>query len=147
MSDVDLIVYCRAGAAKAILKDLSEVAADIQVVHRLAGEHDANSVYEKVILQDWSSYEIHVIEPSTRMRLRLPYLEIINREGYLESRLSQDKPIGRATATPYVNGDAGLIWELFNCMKWLRRSEVEFTTRYLQLLGEQLTLRARRDEA
>lgn len=147
MSDVDLLVYCEAGAARNILDNLSKIAADRPVVHRLVGEHDASSVYEKVILEDWSSYELHVIEPSTRMRLKPPYVEIINRSNYLESRLSVDKPIGREAAKPYVNGDAGLIWELFNSMKWLRRGEVEFTAKYLQSLGLRLQQREPRGEA
>ena len=48
MSDVDLLVYCETGAAREILQKLSEVAADKPVVHRLSGQHDASSVYEKV---------------------------------------------------------------------------------------------------
>jgi predicted nucleotidyltransferase len=147
MSDVDLVVYCEAGAAQSILKKLSVAAADRPVVHRLVGKHDAHSAYEKVILQDWCSYELHVIEPTTRMRLRPPYVEIVDRNGYLASRVSEDKPIGRGTARPYVNGDDGLIWELFNCVKWLRRGEAEFTVQYLQELGERLKLRGLRGEA
>ena len=147
MSDVDLVVYCEQGTAGSILKNLSDVAADRPVVHRLQGHHDASSVYEKVILDDWSSYELHVIEPATRMRLRPPYLALIDRERNLETRLSHDKPIGRQTATPYVNGDAGLVWELFNCLKWLRRGEVDFTSRYLQRLGEQLAQKGGAGEA
>ncbi|MDT7836919.1 nucleotidyltransferase domain-containing protein [Aquabacterium sp. OR-4] len=147
MSDVDLLVYCEAGAAQAILNILNEIAADAPVVHRLAGQHDANSLYEKVILEDWCSYEIHVIEPATRMRLRPPYLEVINRDDYLASRLSEEKPIGRKTVKPYVNGDAGLVWELFSCMKWLQRGEVAHATQYLQSLGEQLKARQKLNEA
>jgi len=52
-------------------------------VHRLTGKHDSSSVYEKVILDDWSSYELHVVEPSTRMRLAPPYIELLNRNDYL----------------------------------------------------------------
>jgi hypothetical protein len=104
-------------------------------------------VYEKVILEDWSSYEVHVIEPSTRMRLRPPYLELLNRDGYLQSRVSEDKPIGRSTARPLVSEEAGLVWELFNCIKWIRRGEVEFTSRYLQALGVELKRRGQASEA
>ena len=28
-----------------------------------------------------------------------------------------------------------LVWELFNCMKWLRRGELAFSRQYLQRLG------------
>jgi predicted nucleotidyltransferase len=147
MSDVDLVVYCGAGAARSVLSKLSAAAADRPVVHRLVGEHDTSSVYEKVILQDWHSYELHVIEPVTRMRLKPPYVEVLDRSSYLVSRVSEGKPIGRDTAEPYVTGDEGLIWELFNCMKWLRRGEIEFTAQYLQALGEKLKLRGVRGEA
>ncbi len=147
MSDADLLVYCEAGAAQAILNILTVIAADAPVVHRLTGQHDACSLYEKVILEDWSSYEIHVIEPATRMRLRPPFLEVVNRYEYLESRISEDKPIGRKTVKPYVNGDAGLVWELFSCMKWLQRGEVAHATLFLQSLGEQLKERRKFNEA
>jgi len=114
------------------------VAATGPVVHRLSGRHDERSVFEKVILEDWSSFEIHVIEPSTRMRPRAPFLALINVQDYLETRRSEDKPIGRATARPFVNGEDGLVWELFNCIKWLRRGDTEFTRQYLQRLGSAL---------
>ena len=100
-----------------------------------------------MILEDWSSYEIHAIAPSTRFRLKPPYLDLVNRDGYLETRLSEDKPIGRTNAKPYVNGDAGLVWELFNCMKWLRRGDVDFTSLYLQGLGTQLAGRNSKSDA
>ena len=147
MSDVDLLVYCEGGAAREILRKLSEVAADKPVVHRLNGQHDASSVYEKVILDDWSSYELHVVEPSTRMRLAPPYLEVINRRDYLATRVDSEKQIGRSTVKPLSSGEEGLMWELFNCMKWLRRGELDFSTKYLQSLGNALASRAPSSEA
>lgn len=147
MSDVDLLVYCEAGAAGGVLQGLSEVAADRPVVYRLTGRHDASSVYEKVILDDWSSYELHVVEPSTRMRLAPPYLELLDRSNYLACRVDGRKPIGRDTVRPLSSGEDGLVWELFNCIKWLRRGEVDFAARYLQTLGSALAQRARADEA
>lgn len=139
LSDVDLMVYCEPGAAASILQSLSEVAADRPVIHRLNGRHDEASVFEKVILEDWSSYEIHVVEPQTRMRLRAPYLELISRDDYLESvRRSDDKPIGPDTVKPYVNGDAGLVWDLYCCMKWLKRGHTERGKNFLQQLGTRL---------
>lgn len=68
-------------------------------------------------------------------RRRERFLELLNRDGYLAQRVAADKPIGRATAQPFVNGSPGLVWELFNCMKWLWRGETEFTRGYLQRLG------------
>ncbi|MGS0757039.1 hypothetical protein ACVBEH_21870 [Roseateles sp. GG27B] len=144
---MDLLIYCETGAAGDLLRKLSEVAADKPVVHRLSGQHDASSVYEKVILDDWSSYELHVVEPSTRMRLAPPYLELVNRSDYLSSRVDVEKQIGRGTVKPLSSGDDGLVWELFNCMKWLRRGEVDFATQYIQALGNALAHRAPSSEA
>jgi hypothetical protein len=138
VSDVDLIVYCEAGTAASVLQALSEAAADVAVVHRFAGEHDAASRFEKLILSDWSSYEIHVIEPSTRFRLQPPFVELLNRDGYLSQRIAHDKPIGRATVKPYVLGEPGLLWELFNGIKWLRRGDTALTREYLSELGLRL---------
>ncbi len=146
LSDVDLVVYCRTGAAASILEALSLAAADREVIHRLRGAHDQRSIYEKVILEDWSSYELHVIEPETRMRLKPPYVEIVDEAGYLATRISEDKPIGRAAARPFASGDEGLTWELFNCIKWLRRGHTEFTVQYLRALGERMASRALPDE-
>ncbi len=142
LSDVDLVVYCQEGEARRVLAYLSAKAADRPVIHRYRGNHDNVSLYEKVILDDWFSYELHVIEPSTRMRLRPPYVELLNREGYLQFRISFDKPIGRDTARPYAGGSDGLTWELFNCIKWLRRGDVEFTEQYIERLGTALRSRA-----
>jgi hypothetical protein len=147
MSDVDLLVYCETGASAGLLRRLSEVAADKPVVYRLCGQHDGSSVYEKVILDDWSSYEIHVVEPSTRMRLAPPYLEVVDRANYLASRVDAQKQIGRGTVAPLSSGESGLMWELFNCMKWLRRGELDTTTQYLQALGNALALRPPSSEA
>jgi predicted nucleotidyltransferase len=147
LSDVDLLVYCETGTARELLQKLSEVAADKPVVHRLNGQHDAFSVYEKVILDDWSSYELHVVEQSTRMRLAPPYLEVINRGDYLASRLDSQKQIGRSTLNPLSSGEDGLVWELFNCMKWLRRGELDFAIKYLQSLGNALAHRAPSSDA
>lgn len=145
LSDVDLVVYCTQGSARCLLSTLSQSAADRSVTYRLDGQHDPSSVYEKVILEDWSSYEIHVIEPSTRMRLRKPYVEVIDRGSYLATRVSNDKPIGRETLRPYDAGDAGLIWELFNCIKWLRRGHSRPASEYLQSLGSALAMHSARE--
>jgi hypothetical protein len=147
MSDVDLLIYCEEGAAGDILQKLRDVAADRPVVHRLTGKHDSSSVYEKVILDDWSSYELHVVEPSTRMRLAPPYIELLNRNDYLASRVDPQKQIGRSTVQPLSSGEEGLVWELFNCMKWLRRGESEFAAQYLQALGNALATRRTAGEA
>jgi len=147
LSDIDLLVYCEAGAATELLRMLSEAAADKPVVYRLNGQHDGSSVYEKVILEDWSSYEIHVVEPSTRMRLAPPYLEVVDRDNYLASRIDTQRQIGRGTVAPLSSGESGLMWELFNCMKWLRRGELNTATLYLQSLGNALAHRSPSSEA
>ena len=136
MSDVDLVVYCSTGHAETLLVELSAVAQTLPVVYRLKGRHDAQSVFEKVVLEDWSSYEIHVIEPSTRMRLKRPFLEIVNRASYLDTRVSEDKAIGRETVRPFSNGEDGLFWELFNLYEMAPEGRVWLCKRVSSALGK-----------
>lgn len=136
LSDVDLVVYCQAASAAGLRDRLRPIAADRPVVHRFEGAHDAHSVFEKVILDDWFAYEVHFVEPTTRMRLQPPYLALVEAGQTLRQRESQDKPLGRGTLKPYAWGDAGLVWELFNCMKWLRRGETDDAAAFLRRLGE-----------
>jgi len=34
----------------------------------------------------------------------------------------------------YQHGDAGLMWELFDCIKWIKRGRMELAKNYLQKL-------------
>ena len=138
LSDIDLVVFCTEGSSSALLAKLRKVSETARVLYRLAGEHDEASKYEKTILYDLCSYEFHVIEPQTAFQLMAPYIELVNREGMLESRFSPLKPPTHEEHTPYPNGDAGLTWELFNCIKWLARGENEQTRRYLSKLARAL---------
>jgi predicted nucleotidyltransferase len=135
LSDIDLVVYVLAGTASSVMEELRGIAGSASAVIKVEGAHDGHSQYEKAVRSDLLSYEIHVIEPSTRFRLRAPYIEVVNRNACLESRTSQDKPIGREYQTVFANGEAGLAWELFNCIKQLRRGEVRAARRYLAELG------------
>ena len=135
LSDIDLVVYVLAGAASRVMGELRGISGSASAVVKVEGAHDEHSQYEKAVRSDLLSYEIHVIEPATRFRLRAPYIEVANRDSYLESRQTQHKPIGREHQTVFAHGEAGLAWELFNCIKQLRRGEVQATRRYLTELG------------
>jgi hypothetical protein len=39
---------------------------------------------------------------------------------------------------PYPHGDDGLIWELVDCIKWIKRGRVELAKSYLRKLGAKL---------
>lgn len=132
LSDVDVVVYCAAGQAAPLLAALVAAALTASVVLRWSGRHDDASVFEKVVDEDWLSWEIHAIEPSTRMRLRAPCVVLHDTGGVLDGRRDDRKPIGPASVR-VVDGDGdGLAWELFNCIKWLRRGDVARAQTHLQ---------------
>jgi predicted nucleotidyltransferase len=135
LSDIDLVVFCAAGTSGALLAKLRSVAETQEVLFKLCGTHDGASPYEKTILFNLCSYEFHMIEPGTMFTLKAPYLEVVNREGLLESRFSSAKPPTHEEQAPYLSGDDGLAWELFNCIKWLRRGQSEQARRYITRLA------------
>lgn len=138
LSDVDLVVYCAAGQAEPLLAALVAAAQTAPVALRLTGRHDDASVFEKVVGEDWLSWEIHTIEPGTRMRLRAPFVVLHDTGGVLDGRRDDSKPIGPPTVRAYTQGDAGLAWELFNCIKWLRRGDAARAKTHLQQLARAL---------
>lgn len=95
-------------------------------------------MFEKVVGEDWLSWEIHAIEPGTRMRLRAPCVVLHDTGGVLDGRRDDSKPIGPATVRAGHGGGDGLAWELFNCIKWLRRGDVARAQAHLRDLARAL---------
>ena len=139
LSDVDLIVFCESGSAVRLLSEIRSVAKTTDVLFQLSGRHDENSPYEKTILVDMFSYELHMIEPSTYFTLKAPFIELVNRANTLEARFSNAAAPERNQQKAYASGDDGLAWELFNCFKWSCRGQVTDAKRYIRRLEQALS--------
>jgi predicted nucleotidyltransferase len=135
-SDVDLVVFCVAGSSGVLLSALKSELQTRNVFFQFSGWHDTDSPFEKTILENLTSYELHLIEPKTKFTLKTPFIEVVNRNRYLDSRFSIEKLPGRKALIPFVNGDDGLVWELFNCIKWLKRGDRMVAKDYIKRLAK-----------
>lgn len=135
LSDIDLIAFCSEGAGHALFHTIRQQIAPSKVFITCDGAHDPNSPFQKLVFDDLTSIEFHVISPDTKLTLEQPFVEIVNRDRCLESRASSRLAPTEHDMTVFRYGDRFLAWELFNCLKWLWRGDFQTAKRYLVKLG------------
>ena len=87
---------------------------------------------------DFASCELHAFNQRATFKLRRPYLSVWNPQGLLETLEVDEEPPRHETFEPYPHGDPGLIWELVDCIKWLRRGRTTLAKTYLVNLARDL---------
>ncbi|TDM05524.1 MAG: hypothetical protein C4K60_12240 [Ideonella sp. MAG2] len=136
VSDLDLVLFCDEDTGQDVLASVRNMIPIEEVFSEFYGSHGVGSPFVELILYNFTSIEIHAIAPKTKFTVKRPYIELVNRDGYLESRLSDKTAPTRDDLVPYRHGQEWLPWELFNCMKWLSRGETEAAKKYLVRLGQ-----------
>jgi predicted nucleotidyltransferase len=134
VSDLDLLVCVEEGAEQAISAQISSLIDTQNIFFKFSGKHDERSVFIKYIFLDFTSFEFHVGAPSAGIELRRPFIELINRNNTLQSLISDLAAPEHGDDLAYVYGDEGLAWELFSCIKWLKRGDAEMAKTYLHKL-------------
>lgn len=135
LSDIDLVAFCSGGAGHSLFQTIQEQIAPSSVFIAFDGEHDPDSPFQKLIFEDLTSVEFHVISPNTKLTLEQPFVEIVNRDRCIESRTSSRPAPAEHDLTVFRYGDRFLAWELFSCLKWLWRGDFKKTKHYLIKLG------------
>ncbi|OBR54340.1 nucleotidyltransferase domain-containing protein [Paraburkholderia tropica] len=135
LSDIDLVAFCSEGGGHSLLQTITRQITSSKVLFTFDGMHDSGSPFQKFVFDDMSSIEIHVVSPKTELVLEHPFVEIVNRESYLESRTSPLLAATKRDIAVFRYGDRLLAWELFNCLKWLWRGDYTAAKRYLVKLG------------
>ncbi|MDO8284638.1 MAG: nucleotidyltransferase domain-containing protein [Rhodoferax sp.] len=136
VSDLDLVIFCNDDTGNDVLASIRAQIPAAEVFNEFNGSHGPGSPFVELILYDFTSIEIHAIAPATKFAVRRPFVEIVNRERCLESRLSEKPAPSRDVLVPYRHGPQWLSLELFNCMKWLSRGQTEEAKQYLVRLGK-----------
>jgi predicted nucleotidyltransferase len=136
LSDIDLVVFCSEGGAHSLLQTINQQIAPSKVLFTFDGMHDPDSPFQKLVFEDMSSIEFHVVSPRMELTVEQPFIEIVNRDSYLESRTSPRLAATKRDMTVFRYGDRFLAWELFNCLKWLWRGDYAAAKRYLVKLGK-----------
>jgi predicted nucleotidyltransferase len=139
ISDLDLVALVDDGQQQRIL-DLAEPhlgAATLQL-DRFTGRHREIGAFRKYVYLDFSSVELHAFGISAGFRLYRPYLTIWDPEKLAAACAADGEALRHEDFEPYEYGDAGLIWELVDCIKWLARGRAELAKRYLVRLGRKI---------
>lgn len=135
VSDIDLVVFCSDDAGNSLIRAIEQQITLSEIFIKFEGVHDPKSPFQKLIFEDLTSIEFHVISPDTELILEQPFVEIVNRDRCLESRASSRLAPTEHDMTAYHYGDRFLAWEVFTCLKWLWRGDFKTAKRYLVNLG------------
>ena len=82
--------------------------------------------------------EFHVFEPDTSFSLKHPYLSVWDPGNLLPSYVVEGVPIRHEDFAAYEYGDAGLIWELVDCIKWLSRDRNDLARNHIKKLAAEI---------
>lgn len=134
VSDLDLVMFVSEGAGRPMLDKAHDVLMRHPVLDQFAGDHAGGGSFRKYVYLDFSSVELHVVEPQWRFGLRKPYLPVWDPTRMLATRVVTGAPARHEDFPAYEYGDAGLIWELVDCIKWLSRGRTALAKNHLRKL-------------
>ncbi|QUJ68674.1 nucleotidyltransferase domain-containing protein [Photobacterium sp. GJ3] len=137
VSDADVLVFTQHGFHRRSGPCYQRFETDKDIFYQLAGEHQGNACFKKYIFGDLTSAEIHCVDLTEPFELSQPCKILFDKTGIVLTKMS-DKPAPSHENFPvYTQGDDGLIWELFDCIKWLSRGNTALAKDYLKKLSEQ----------
>lgn len=134
VSDADIIVLTTRDRHRRAGDLFQKFEADKAIFYTLAGEHNGTVSFRKYLFEDLTSAEIHCLDLSEPFLFCQPYRILFDKADVIAQRLT-DEPAPKHEDFPaYACGDDGLIWELFDCIKWLSRGNTKLAKGYLKKL-------------
>lgn len=138
VSDADIIIFTQHGFHLSTQGCFAKFEADKDIFYCLDGHHNQNAYFKKYIFNDLTSAEIHCLDLCESFPISKPFKVLFDKNDIISQRLT-DEPAPRHQDFPvYTSGDNGLIWELFDCIKWLSRDNNELAKSYLKKLAAKL---------
>ncbi|SDH58442.1 hypothetical protein SAMN04488136_12053 [Vibrio xiamenensis] len=116
----------------------TQFEAGKHLIYQLAGEHSAHARFKKYIFDDFTSAEIHCLDIHEPFELFQPFTVLFDKANVIAPRMSDKPAPTHDQFEPFIYGDQGLTWELFDCIKWLSRGKHQLAKAYLQRLGDKL---------
>lgn len=138
ISDLDLVAFTATGSAPEFIERAHGLLACTDLLDHYCGSYAERGCFRKYVFLDFASCELHAFNVPTSFKLRRPYIPVWDPSGFLERVVADGPPPRHEEFEAYQHGDEGLIWELFDCIKWLKRGRVELTKGYLHKLVEKL---------
>jgi predicted nucleotidyltransferase len=135
ISDLDLVAIAAPGQERLILDSAHSILGRAEVLNEFSGNHATGGSFWKLVYLDFSSVEFHVFEPDTTFRLKRPHLTVWDPSDLLTNYVVDGEPIRHEDFAAYEYGDEGLIWELVDCIKWLKRSRSDLAKHHLEKIA------------
>lgn len=135
LSDLDLMVFTRNGFHRHSAATHQRFEQAFTILYRLEGDHNERACFKKYIFDDCTSAEIHCADLSEPFEIARPYQILFDKDDIVAARLTDQAAPAHEEFAVYEKGDAGLIWELLSCIKWLSRGQTDLAKTYLKRLA------------
>lgn len=138
VSDADIVVFTQNRFHISVAPCLSTFETGKEIFYCFDGFHNDNAYFKKYIFNDLTSAEIHCIDVSEPFSISKPFRVLFDKDGIIKGRVT-DTPAPKHEDFPvYTSGDQGLVWELFDCIKWSSRGDHELAKSYLRKLSKKV---------
>ncbi|MCA2014606.1 hypothetical protein LDJ79_00690 [Vibrio tritonius] len=138
ISDADIVIFTTNGFHKKMASTEYRIEFGKDIFYTIDGFHTPLAYFEKHIFYDFTSIEIHYLDLTEPFQLSNPYQVLFDKQSIISSRLTEEPAPKHEDFEVYTVGDDGLIWELFDCIKWLSRNDTELAKQYLKKLATKL---------
>lgn len=138
ISDLDLAAFFVDGSAQGFLEQADVSLREQPSFHVFSGTRGADGAFRKYVFLDFSSCELYALDLPTDFRLRRPYIAVWDPLGQLKALEVDEAPPRHEDFEAYQHGDDGLLWELFDCVKWLQRGQADLAKHHLRKLARAL---------
>jgi len=138
LSDLDLMVFTCNGFHQQSADAHQRFEQAFTVLYRLEGDHNERAAFKKYIFDDCTSAEIHCADLSEPFEIARPFQVLFDKADIIDERLTDQPAPAHEDFAVYEKGDAGLIWELLSCIKWLSRGQTALAKDYLKRLAAAL---------
>ena len=138
VSDADIIVFTTNSFHQKVASKEHVVKFEKGPFYTINGFHTPFAYFEKHLFYDLTSIEIHYVDLTESFAISEPYKVLFDKQSIISSRLTDELAPKHEDFEVYTAGDEGLIWELFDCIKWLSRNETELAKQYLKKLANKL---------
>ncbi|WP_407333188.1 nucleotidyltransferase domain-containing protein [Enterovibrio sp. 27052020O] len=137
VSDADILIFTKSEFHKSASLSFSRFESGKDIFFSFGDFHDSNEngYFKKYIFNDMTSAEIHCLDVSEDFGISQPFKILFDKSGIVEGRLTDEPPPRHEDFPAYYRGDAGLIWELFDCIKWLSRNDIELAKNHIKKLS------------
>jgi hypothetical protein len=142
ISDLDLAAFISDDREAEFMDAVHELIGKTEVLNAYGQTRAAQVAFRKYVYLDFSSVEFHAFNRHAPFRLRRPFIAVWDPYDHLETLVVDQAPPKHESFEPYPHGDDGLIWELIDCVKWLKRGNTALAKRYLIKLAAALKIQS-----